>query len=107
MGGLPPKWLRLLLRTRQAEGHHVVTVVGRMRRSTHGDYDVLLAGRRRHVGDRRGARANRQGVLPDEFAILRVVGTDVGILEGGKEHEATRRGHRSRIGPHSPRTWQV
>ena len=27
----------LLLRIRQAEGHHVVTVVGRMRRSTHGD----------------------------------------------------------------------
>src|SRR6476469_9039357 len=81
----------LLLRIRQAEGHHGITVVRRMRRSTHGDYDVLLAGHRRHVGDRRGARTNRQGVLPDEFAILRIVGTDVVVLEASKEDEATRR----------------
>src|SRR5258705_5847095 len=63
-----------------------------MRRSTHGDYDVLLAGHWRHVGDRRGARANRQGVLPEEFAILRIVGTDVVILEASKSKNSVPHG---------------
>src|SRR4029077_10330908 len=91
----------LLLRIRQAEGHHVITVVGRMRRSTHGDHYVLLAGHRRHVGDRRGTGTNRQAVLTREICILLIVGKDVVILEAGKKHEATRRGHRSRIGRHA------
>src|SRR5262245_37326735 len=35
---------RISTAARQAEGHHVITDVGRMCRSPHGDCDVLLGG---------------------------------------------------------------